>query len=59
MSGIMAMNTNSDLNITYLTQDELRRLFVVIKDKRDKALFQLTYQGIRLTRDSWKTAIVT
>ena len=30
-------------NITYLTQDELRRLFGVIKDKQDRALFYLAY----------------
>ncbi len=34
--------------ITYLTQDETRRLFGVVKDKRDRALFRLTYEhGLR------------
>lgn len=46
------MNTPSQ-NIIYLTQDELRRLFAVIKDKRDKALFQMAYpHGLRASEVS-------
>jgi integrase len=38
----------SDRAITYLTQDEVRRLFSVIKDKRDRAIFALAYRhGLR------------
>ena len=34
--------------ITFLTQDEVRRLFAVITGKRDRALFQLAYHhGLR------------
>ena len=33
---------------TYLTQDEMRRLFAVIKDKRDRAIFAVAYRhGLR------------
>lgn len=33
---------------TYLTQDEVRRLFAVIKDKRDRAIFAVAYRhGLR------------
>jgi integrase len=43
----------SGTNITYLTQDELRELFAVIKDKRDKALFYLAYHhGLRASEVS-------
>lgn len=46
------MNT-PDARITYLTQDELRRLFAAIKDKRDKALFYLAYHhGLRASEVS-------
>jgi len=39
--------------IIYLTQDELRCLFAVIKDKRDKALFYLAYHhGLRASEVS-------
>src|ERR1700730_3477549 len=35
-------------DITFLTQDEVRRLFAVITGKRDRALFQLAYHhGLR------------
>ncbi len=35
-------------DITYLTQDETKRLFAVIKGKRDRALFSLAYHhGLR------------
>jgi len=34
--------------LQFLTQEELKRLFAVIKDKRHKALFLLTYRhGLR------------
>jgi len=34
--------------ITFLTQDELRRLFKVIRSKRDKAIFLVAYRhGLR------------
>jgi len=34
--------------ITFLTQDEVRRLFAVITGKRDRALFQLaSHHGLR------------
>ncbi len=33
---------------TYLTQDEMRRLFATIKDKRDRAIFAVAYRhGLR------------
>ena len=48
MSVIMTIHINSDRDITYLTQDEMRRLFALIKGKRDKTLFQLAYHhGLR------------
>jgi integrase len=38
----------SDRAVVYLTQDEVRRLFSVIKDKRDRAIFALAYRhGLR------------
>ncbi len=37
-----------DRDITFLTQDEVKRLFAAIKGKRDRALFTLAYhQGLR------------
>jgi len=37
-----------DRNIIFLTQDEMRRLFHVIKSKRDRALFAVAYRhGLR------------
>jgi site-specific recombinase XerD len=40
-------------DITFLTQDEVRRLFVVITSKRDRALFQLAYHhGLRASEVS-------
>jgi integrase len=46
------MNTQ-DTDITYLTQDELRRLFAVITGKWDKALFYLAYHhGLRASEVS-------
>jgi type 1 fimbriae regulatory protein FimB len=42
-----------DREITYLTQDEVRRLLAVITDKRDRALFQLAYHhGLRASEVS-------
>jgi type 1 fimbriae regulatory protein FimB len=39
--------------ITFLTQDEVRRLFAVITGKRDRALFQLAYHhGLRASEVS-------
>ena len=39
--------------ITFLTQDEVRRLFAVITSKRDRALFQLAYHhGLRASEVS-------
>ena len=39
--------------ITFLTQDDVRRLFVVITSKRDRALFQLAYHhGLRASEVS-------
>ena len=39
--------------ITFLTQDEVRRLFAVISGKRDRALFQLAYHhGLRASEVS-------
>jgi integrase len=40
-------------DITFLTQDEVRRLFAVITGKRDRALFQLAYHhGLRASEVS-------
>src|SRR3984893_10544678 len=40
-------------DITFLTQDEVRRLFTVITGKRDRALFQLAYHhGLRASEVS-------
>ena len=51
-SCLRAVTTN-DRDVTYLTQDELRSLFAVIKDKRDKALFRLSYHhGLRASEVS-------
>lgn len=39
---------NEPKRITYLTQDEVKRLFDVIKSRRDKALFRIAYRhGLR------------
>src|SRR4051812_7594878 len=39
--------------ITFLTQDEVRRLLAVITSKRDRALFQLAYHhGVRASEVS-------
>jgi site-specific recombinase XerD len=43
----------TDREITYLTQEEVRQLFAVIADKRDRALFQLAYHhGLRASEVS-------
>ncbi len=40
--------------ITFLTQDEVRRLLAVITSTRDRALFQLAYHhGLRASEVSW------
>ena len=40
-------------DITFLTQDEVRRLFAVITGQRDRALFQLAYHhGLRASEVS-------
>ena len=40
-------------DITFLTQDEVRRLFAAISGKRDRALFQLAYHhGLRASEVS-------
>ena len=40
-------------DITFLTQDEVRRLFAVITSQRDRALFQLAYHhGLRASEGS-------
>jgi len=40
-------------DITFLTQDEVRRLFAVITNRRDRALFQLAYHhGLRASKVS-------
>lgn len=51
------MKTRSDATplpeITFLTQEEVRRLFAVIPGKRDRALFQLAYHhGLRASEVS-------
>ncbi len=39
---------HTDREITFLTQDEVKRLFAAIKGKRDRALFSLAYHhGLR------------
>ena len=46
-------DTTTPPAITFLTQDEVRRLFVVITGKRDRALFQLAYHhGLRASEVS-------
>jgi integrase len=46
-------NAISYPEITFLTQDEVRRLFAVITGKRDRALFQLAYHhGLRASEVS-------
>jgi site-specific recombinase XerD len=45
---VLKVTSMSEMKIKYLTQDELRRLFSVIKSKRDKAMFLLAYRhGLR------------
>jgi integrase len=45
--------TTMTQKITFLTQDEVRRLFTVITGKRDRALFQLAYHhGLRASEVS-------
>jgi integrase len=42
------MRSNQSTTIKFLTQDELKQLFAVITDKRDKALFLIAYRhGLR------------
>jgi type 1 fimbriae regulatory protein FimB len=52
--GLMEHSTSqTKRDLTYLTQDETRRLFAVITDKRDRALFQLAYHhGLRASEVS-------
>src|SRR5438094_8239640 len=46
-------DTTTPPAITFLTQDEARRLFAVISGKRDRALFQLAYHhGLRASEVS-------
>jgi integrase len=46
-------DTTTPPEITFLTQDEVRRLFAVITGKRDRALFQLAYHhGLRASKVS-------
>ena len=46
-------DATSSPEITFLTQDEVRRLFAVITGKRDRALFQLAYHhGLRASEVS-------
>src|SRR6266446_10282920 len=46
-------NTPPPPEITFLTQDEVRRLFAVISGKRDRALFPLAYhRGLRASEVS-------
>src|SRR5678816_3826121 len=46
-------NATPPPDITFLTQDEVRRLFAVITGKRDRALFQLAYHhGLRASEVS-------
>jgi len=46
-------DTTPPPEITFLTQDEVRRLFAVITSKRDRALFQLAYHhGLRASEVS-------
>ncbi len=46
-------DTTTPPAITFLTQDEVRRLFAVINGKRDRALFQLAYHhGLRASEVS-------
>ena len=46
-------DTTTPPAITFLTQDEVRRLFAVIRGKRDRALFQLAYHhGLRASEVS-------
>jgi integrase/recombinase XerD len=46
-------HTTPPPTITFLTQDEVRRLFAVITSKRDRALFQLAYHhGLRASEVS-------
>ena len=48
LMGAKQTSPTSDPDITYLTQDELKRLFSVIKDKRDLAMFMTAYRhGLR------------
>ena len=40
-----------DRAITFLTQEEMQRLFSVIKDKRDRAIFAVAYRhGLRASK---------
>src|SRR5262249_5830623 len=46
-------DTTTPSEITFLTQDEVRRLFAVIPGKRDRTLFQLAYHhGLRASEVS-------
>jgi integrase len=53
--GLMKAHLDTTLSpdITFLTQEEVRRLFAVITGKRDRALFQLAYHhGLRASEVS-------
>ena len=46
-------NATPPPEITFLTQEEVRRLFAAITGKRDRALFQLAYHhGLRASEVS-------
>src|SRR5687767_7921316 len=47
------LTPQTDHDLTYLTQEEMRRLFAVITDTRDRALFRLAYHhGLRASEVS-------
>src|SRR6266498_6003771 len=50
---VPSQNATPPPEITFLTQDEVRRLFAVITGKRDRALFHLAYHhGLRASEVS-------
>lgn len=49
-SGVHGVKRKSTLNVKYLTDEELKRLFAVIESVRDRAIFRLAYhRGLRAT----------
>ena len=50
-AGTLPMKRKSTLNVKYLTDEELKKLFAVIRSVRDRAIFRLAYHRNHLIRE--------